>query len=127
MPLCTLEGVAMMVHSTKLTSSFAEAAVDLLAALAPSGLTPDQARFRAEVLWHIARCGEVGTTLRELERALRSAPRDGLRRVVAVMESSGMVEAAPVPSGPRGGRPTIRFRLAVPDFTSDGTRSSGAP
>ena len=108
----------------KLNAELAEATLGMLVALAPPGLSADEATARARVIMHVAQFRASGVTLRELERALRSVPSSIVRRVVAGACASRVIAAVQVSSGPRGGRPTVRYCLALGDTTAHGATVS---
>ena len=93
-------------------TSLEELTIEMLMLLAPRGLTPSEARTRARLAWRVAQAGDVGATWRDIVRALRDVPVCELQRVFEGARSGGLIESLPVGPGPRGGRPTVRYRVA---------------
>jgi len=94
---------------------FVRAAIGLLAAVGPPGLSPKLAMARAEVVWFLMNCGTEGATLRELRRRIRSVSPADLGQLIDDARARGEIEAVPVKSGPKGGRPTTRYRYVRRD------------
>jgi len=95
-----------------------QAAIGLLAAFAPPGLSAVEAAARARILWLIMDTGQTGITVREIQRAARSVPPGEVQRHVEDALARGSIESVAVVSGPRGGRPGVRYRFIRGDTTS---------
>jgi len=108
----------MATRSSPLNPKFVKSAISLLAAVGPPGLSPRLAMARAEVLWRLMSCGTEGATRRQLQRGLRSVSSADLRQILAGAQARGEIEALAVPSGPKGGRPTVRYRYVQRDTTA---------
>ena len=65
--------------------------------------------FAEAVLRRIAQAGESGVAVRDVYRALH-AEVDATQRAIADLQRTGEVEVVPYGPGPKGGKPTLRYR-----------------
>ena len=99
--------------------SFMDEAIDFWVAVALArspGLPRERLVAQAQVDCHLvrlARQGDAGATLRDLQRRIRAVSAAELRDLVQAGVAAGRIEAIKVPSGPRGGRPTTKYQWAV--------------
>jgi Protein of unknown function (DUF3987) len=66
---------------------------------------------RTRLLGHLGRAGAAGLTFRDLARAMRDKEPDALRHALRQLVDAGEVEPLDAGTGPKGGRPTERYRL----------------
>jgi hypothetical protein len=68
--------------------------------------------LQERIIKQLSKAGPKGATLRDLYKAMKDRTPDQIEDTLRQLVKAGMVEDIAQPAGPKGGAPTVRYKLA---------------
>ena len=67
--------------------------------------------LQERIVKQLSKAGRLGATLRDVYKVMTDRTPDQIEKTLRQLIKAGMVEAIEQPAGPKGGAPTVRYRL----------------